>query len=490
MSIMLAQILALMCIFANRMRHKKKYREPEIINDVLVTAAGAEGNAIARVDERVVFIPFAAPGDIVDIKIIKSKKSFAEAQILAIKEKSSDRVEPRCEHFGVCGGCKWQHLSYVAQLKFKQQQVTDNIERIGNVNPEITHPIIGCEKVFEYRNKLEYTFSAHRWLLPEEIHSDSTFVGQPALGFHIPKYFDKVLDIKNCHLQAEPSNVIRLWVKKYAIDHEFSFYNTRLHSGFLRNILIRNTISGELMVIMVFGENKEDEIKEFLSLLKVEFPQISSLWWVINEKLNDTISDLKVNLFSGKEFLTEYLGESEYRISPVSFFQTNSYQALQLYSKVLEFADFKGDENVYDLYTGTGSIAVFVAKHVAKVVGVEYVDTAVEDARMNAKLNGADNTSFVSGDLAKVFTDEFVSIYGMPDVIITDPPRAGMHEKVVLQILKLLPAKIVYVSCNPATQARDLLLLSEKYSLKCVQPVDMFPHTHHVENIALMIRKD
>ncbi|MEI8202854.1 MAG: 23S rRNA (uracil(1939)-C(5))-methyltransferase RlmD [Bacteroidota bacterium] len=472
------------------MRNRKQYREPEFIKDVQVTAAGAEGNAIAKIDERVVFIPFAAPGDVIDIKIIKSKKSFAEAQILEIKQKSEDRVEPKCEHFGVCGGCKWQHLSYAAQLQFKQQQVIDNIERIGNLSPETIYPIIACEKIFEYRNKLEYTFSAHRWLLPEEIHSDVALQGLPALGFHIPKYFDKVLDIKQCHLQAEPSNVIRLWVKKYALEHDFSFYNTRLHEGFLRNLIIRNTIGRELMVIAVFAQNRKEETETFLNLLRDQFPEITSLWWVVNEKLNDTISDLQIDLFHGKAFLTEYLGESEYRISPVSFFQTNSYQALKLYSKVSEFADFKGHETVYDLYTGTGSIAVFIAKQVVKVVGVEYVESAVEDARMNAKINQAENTSFVAGDLAKVFTDEFVAQHGKPDVIITDPPRAGMHEKVIQQILKLLPEKIVYVSCNPASQARDLQLLSEKYILKSIQPIDMFPHTHHVENIALMVLKE
>ena len=471
------------------MRKFKKQRQQEVVQDLMIISAGAEGNAIAKHNEKVVFIPFGAPGDVVDVKITFSKKSFAEGQILTIKEKSPLRIEPRCAHFGVCGGCKWQHVEYATQLEFKQQQVLDNLQRIGNVIPETIFPIIGCEHIFEYRNKLEFTFSAHRWLLPEEINSEDTLRSLPALGFHIPKFFDKVLDIQHCHLQSEPSNAIRLWVKKYALEHEFSFYNTRLHEGFLRNLLIRNTKDGEVMVIMVFAQQRPEEIQEMLQNLLQAFPQITSLSYVINQKMNDTISDLKVELFFGKPYLTEFLGTSAFRISPVSFFQTNSYQAYNLYAKVLELADFQGNENVYDLYTGTGSIALFIAKHVAKVVGVEYVEAAVEDAFVNADLNKIDNAHFIAGDLAKIFTDEFVTSFGNPDVIITDPPRAGMHEKVIQQILKLLPAKIIYVSCNPASQARDLQLLSQSYTLKCIQTVDMFPHTHHVENIALLVRK-
>lgn len=463
-----------------------------IIPDVAVSDAGAEGNAIVRVDGMVVFVPFAVPGDIIDLKIFKKKKNYAEGRVLALKESSPLRVKPVCSHFGICGGCKWQEMNYDAQLLYKHQQVRDNLERLGRVDTSQIRPICGSERIFEYRNKLEFTFSNKRWLAPGE----ERIEGDPgAVGFHVPQVFDKVLPIDRCHLQPEPSNAIRTALRDYALKHDIPFYDIRNHTGFLRNVVIRNTSTGEWMVVVIVAEEHPELLMPMLEYIKTTFPEITSLMYIVNTKLNDSYGDLEPQLYSGQGFITEQMprykgGEPlRFRINPKSFYQTNSEQAYKLYSFVADFADLKGDETVYDLYTGTGTIAQFVAGICRKVVGIEYVEEAILDARANALMNGFDNCTFYAGDMAKVLTDEFVELNGHPDVVITDPPRAGMHEKVVEQLLRMEPQKIVYVSCNPATQARDLALMAEKYSVGRIQPVDMFPHTQHVENVVELLSK-
>ena len=469
----------------------RKRKELPVLEDLTISDVAAEGNAIARADEMVVFIPFGAPGDVADVKIDKKKKSYAEGHIVKLKKPSEIRVEPRCEHFTICGGCRWQHLPYEFQIKCKQQQVYDALTRIARVPfPEIT-PIIGSKQIWEYRNKMEYTFSNKCWLTYEQLNSGLEFPDRDAAGFHIPGAFDKVLDIKKCHLQDDLSNRLRLFIKNFGKENGYSFYDIRACQGFLRTLMIRIATTGEIMAVMVFGENDSEKIKTLLDAVRSEFPQITSLLYVINTKVNDTIADQEILLHSGKMYIEEEMDGLRFRIGPKSFYQTNSRQALVLYTVARNFADLKGDELVYDLYTGTGTIANFVARHCRHVIGIEYVEDAIKDAHINSSINGIDNTEFYAGDMKDVLTDEFISKHGRPDVMIVDPPRAGMHNNVVNVILNAEPEKIVYVSCNPATQARDLALLHVKYDITAVQPVDMFPHTQHVENVvALKLRKE
>lgn len=470
-----------------------KTKQSIILEDVEILEAGAEGMSIARVDGMVVFVPFVVPGDVVDVKIIKKKKNYAEGRVVAVKKYSDKRAELQCPHFGTCGGCKWQNMVYDEQLVAKQKQVKDNLERLGNVDTTYMRPICGSDNQFYYRNKLEYTFSTRRWRTDAELAAGVEDTG--ALGFHIPSLFDKVLSIEHCALQAEPSNAIRLAVRDYAREHELSFYDIRNHTGFLRNLVIRNSTVGEWMVVVVVAERREDLLFPLLDFIHEKFPQITSLQYIINEKFNDSYTDLDVNVYFGKDHMVERMegydgGKTlQFKINPKSFYQTNSLQAQKLYSFVAEFAELQGDETVYDLYTGTGTIALFLAGLCKKVVGIEYVEEAIADAKVNAVFNGYANTEFYAGDMAKVLTDDFVKAHGTPDVVITDPPRAGMHEHVIDQLLAMQPRKIVYVSCNPATQARDLQLLSAKYEVHRIQPVDMFPHTQHVENVAELILK-
>ena len=469
----------------------RKRKELPVLEDLTISDVAAEGNAIARADEMVVFIPFGAPGDVADVKIDKKKKSYAEGHIVKLKKPSEIRVEPRCEHFTICGGCRWQHLPYEFQIKCKQQQVYDALTRIARVPfPEIT-PIIGSKQIWEYRNKMEYTFSNKCWLTYEQLNSGLEFPDRDAAGFHIPGAFDKVLDIKKCHLQDDLSNRLRLFIKNFGKENGYSFYDIRACQGFLRTLMIRIATTGEIMAVMVFGKNDSEKIKTLLDAVRSEFPQITSLLYVINTKVNDTIADQEILLHSGKMYIEEEMDGLRFRIGPKSFYQTNSRQALVLYTVARNFADLKGDELVYDLYTGTGTIANFVARHCRHVIGIEYVEDAIKDAHINSSINGIDNTEFYAGDMKDVLTDEFISKHGRPDVMIVDPPRAGMHNDVVNVILNAEPEKIVYVSCNPATQARDLALLHVKYDITAVQPVDMFPHTQHVENVvALKLRKE
>jgi len=464
-------------------------KELPVLEKVRITDIGAEGNAIARVDNLVVFVPMLIPGDVVDIRVVRKRKKFLEGKVLRFHEYSPDRIAPRCMHFGVCGGCKWQHLPYDRQLVYKEKQVRDNLTRIGKIELSHVNPIIGSSEEFLYRNKLEFTFSDKRWLTTEEVASGEVIGKENAVGFHIPGLFDKVLDITECHLQPEPSNAIRNKVREYAIKNGLSFFDLKEQSGFLRTLLVRNTLSGDVMVIVVFFHEDVEKREGLLDFLTNEFPQITSLMYVINSKKNDSLNDQLPVLYKGNDHLVEEMEGLKFRIGPKSFYQTNTRQALQLYTVARDFAGLTGSETVYDLYTGTGTIAIFVARMAGKVIGVEYVDEAVKDAVVNSEINNITNTSFFSGDMKDILSDSFFEKNGRPDVIITDPPRAGMHEDVVKIIERAAPSKIVYVSCNPATQARDILLLSESYEVTRVQPVDMFPHTHHVENVVLLERK-
>ena len=468
-----------------------------ILEKVEILDAGSEGNAIARVGGMVVFVPFVVPGDVVDIRVTKKKRSFCEGKAIRFHQFSDKRAQPFCTHFGTCGGCKWQHLRYEDQLLYKQKQVEDNLIRIGKLEQSMALPILPSPGEQFYRNKLEYTFSNHRWLTSDDPPGEIPESEMNALGFHIPRLYDKILDIKNCYLQPHPSNAIRLFLKAYAIEHGLSFYDVRKWTGFLRNLIIRNTTTGDLMVILVFREALPDVINTLLEALISVFPEITSAFYVINAKKNDIINDLPLHHYYGKEFMTErmppykpgYPG-TEFRIGPVSFFQTNSRQAVVLYQTAADFAGFLGHETVYDLYTGTGTIANYIAPYVKKVTGIESVEAAIQDAQINAELNGFTNTHFFTGETEKILTPEFILENGKPDIVITDPPRSGMHEKVVRAILSIAPGKIVYVSCNPATQARDIALMTHRYEVVKCQPVDMFPQTQHVENIALLRRRD
>lgn len=461
-----------------------------MLEKVEITGVAAEGKALARVDDKVLFVPFAAPGDILDVKVTKSKRNFMEGAIRRVHKLSSDRVEPFCSHFGLCGGCKWQHLPYEKQLAFKQQQVTDSLSRIGKVpmNEVEVLPIAASDHTRFYRNKLEFTFSNRRWLTPGEIDEDKKISDMDALGFHIPGYFDKVLDIEKCWLQAEPSNAIRLAVKAFAVQEGMSFFDLRTNTGLLRNLIVRNTPDGEVMAVMVFGHDDEAAIKKVMTFIDGAFPGLSTLAWMVNAKVNSSIADLEPRIWRGKAYLEEKMEGLRFQVGPKSFYQTNSTQASKLYSVARSFAGLTGREVVYDLYTGAGTIACFVASKADKVIGIEYVDEAVEHARTNAQINGISNVTFFAGDMAEVFNSELMDKHGYPHVIITDPPRAGMHPKVIKQIIQSGADRIVYVSCNPATQARDIELLAERYVVRKTQAVDMFPHTQHVENVALLER--
>ncbi len=482
-----------------------KKKNLPILEHIEITGVAAEGKALTRLavsgerlavseDGIVCFVPNCVPGDIVDLQVTKKKHSFMEAKVLRIVQPSKVRCEARCKHFGVCGGCKWQILPYEEQLQYKQQQIVDNLTRIGKIElPEIS-PILGSKHIYEYRNKLEFTCADRRWYPWEVIEAaggldkiDSSY----GLGFHIPNAFDKVLDIEECHLMPEINNRIRNSVRAYAREHGMTFYNEHTHEGLLRNLILRNNHKGELMLIVAFGEVISNQPSAFslLEYLHTEFPEIISLLYVENTKFNDTIGDLEVNTYFGQEAIIEEMEGLQFKVGPKSFYQTNTEQAYELYKVAREFAGLTGKELVYDLYTGTGTIANFVARQARQVIGIEYVPEAIEDAKVNSAINSIKNTLFFAGDMKDILNDDFVAQYGRPDVIITDPPRAGMHEDVVNVILNAEPKRIVYVSCNPATQARDLALLDAKYKVTKVQPVDMFPHTQHVENVVLLTVK-
>ncbi len=462
-------------------------RSLPIYRDIKIEGVAAEGKAITRIDDIVVFVPYCVPGDVVDLQVTKKKHSFMEARVIAYKSYAPQRCQPVCKHYGTCGGCKWQILPYPEQLRYKQQQVVDNLTRIGKVQlPEI-RPIMGSEKVYHYRNKLEFTFADHQWLTTEEMKAGVPF--QPGLGFHMPNCFDKVMQVDECHLMDPLNDAIRNGVYRFAVEHGMTFYNEHSHTGQLRNLMIRNNEQGEYMVVVVFGDELTKEGEGLLQYLRDEFKQIISLQYVINEKFNDTIGDLEVHVFYGQEAIIEQMEGLRFKVGPKSFYQTNTEQAYELYKVVREFAGLTGKELVFDLYTGTGTIANFVAKKAKQVIGIEYVPEAIEDAKLNAAFNGLTNTLFFAGDMKDILTQAFVNEYGKPDVIITDPPRAGMHEDVINTILFAAPERIVYVSCNPATQARDLNLLDGAYEVVAVQPVDMFPHTQHVENVVLLKKR-
>ena len=461
-----------------------------ILENVLIEAVAAEGKAIAKVDGTVVFVQFAVPGDIVDVRITKKKKNYMEGCILRIVKPSEKRLEPFCSHFGVCGGCKWQPLPYEMQLQAKQQQVYDQLVRIGHLDiPEI-QPIIPSEKTVFYRNKLEFTFSSRRWIEAGEDPESLTPAERQGLGFHVGRFFDKVLDIKHCWLQEEPSDSIRLFIKRYALEHNLEFFDIREHRGFLRNMIVRNNLKGDVMLILCFYHEDAAARTALLDAVSDAFPRITSLWYVINGKANDSISDLDCILYKGEDAIYEEMEGLRFKIGPKSFYQTNSLQAYRLYSTARDFADLKGNETVYDLYTGTGTIAQFISKHAARVIGIEYVPEAIADARINAENNGITNCEFFAGDMKDVLTPGFIEEHGKPDVIILDPPRAGIHPDVAGVILDASPKRIVYVSCNPASQARDLAILAGKYEITAVRPVDMFPHTHHVENVCALRLRD
>lgn len=481
----------------------RKKKPLPLLEGIEITGVAAEGKALARVPLRedddskiVIFIPFGAPGDVADVQLDRKKHSFAEGHIVNLITPSPERIEARCRHFGLCGGCKWQHLPYEAQLRFKQQQVTDALERIAKVElPEIS-PILGSEDVWRYRNKMEYTFSCKKWRSWEDIKSGKEFNDSPnALGFHIPGAFDKVLHIDECFLQSELGDRIRNGLFSFADREGLSFYDIRQNSGLLRSVMFRILTTGEVMVCIQFGENDPEGIRKVMDYLKTEFPEITSLLYVINLKANDTIGDQEVISWAGPDFVEERMGDLRFRINAKSFYQTNSRQAERLYEVTRRLAgldSFSEDEKkplVYDLYTGTGTIANYVASGARQVIGIEYVEAAIEDARLNSQVNGIDNTLFYAGDMKDILTDEFVERHGRPEVMIIDPPRAGMHEDVIKVIMNAEPDRIVYVSCNPATQARDLALLDSKYRVTAVQPVDMFPHTHHVENVVRLDRR-
>lgn len=463
-----------------------KKKNLPLLKDITITGIAAEGKALTRIDDMVVFVPYCVPGDIVDLQVTKKKHSFMEARVERIVKPSEERCEAVCKHYGVCGGCKWQILPYPAQLRYKQQQVTDNLTRIGKVKlPEIS-PILGSKHIYAYRNKLEFTFADRKWLSWDEIHSaggldqiDNSY----GLGFHITNCFDKVLDIEECHLMPDINNRIRNGIRRFARDHAMTFYNEHTHQGQLRTLILRANHKGEIMLILSFGEPLDDNGFALLEWLHSEFPEIVSLQYVVNTKYNDTIGDLDIQVFFGADHIMEEMEGLQFKVGPKSFYQTNTEQAYELYKVARDFAELTGEELVFDLYTGTGTIANFVAKQAKQVIGIEYVPEAIEDAKVNAKLNLLDNTLFFAGDMKDILNEDFITQYGRPDVIITDPPRAGMHEDVVKTILFAEPRRIVYVSCNPATQARDLALLDEKYEVTKVQPVDMFPHTQHVENV-------
>lgn len=468
----------------------RKDRKPQpIYPSVEIVDIAAEGKAIAKIDNMIVFIPFVVPGDIVDLQLSRKKKNYAEGKPIRFEKYSDIRTEAFCEHFGVCGGCKWQILPYEEQLRYKQKQVEDNLTRIGKIDLPKIKPILGSEKTTFYRNKLEYTFSNKKWLTWDQVKSGETFDNMNALGFHIPGCFDKVLEINKCWLQEDVSNQLRNFIRDYCYEKEYTFFDLRNRGGLMRTLIIRTSSTGELMVIVVFYDDDKEKHEDVLNAIAEKFPQITSLLYIINQKANDTITDQEVLTWKGNDYIYEEMEGLKFKIGPKSFYQTNSEQAYNLYKITRDFAGLTGDELVYDLYTGTGTIANFVARNARKVVGIEYVEDAIEDAKFNSQNNKIENTLFYAGDMKDILTQDFINEHGKPDVIITDPPRAGMHDNVIEAILFAEPEKVVYVSCNPATQARDLNLLDAKYKVEKVQPVDMFPHTHHVENVVLLIKK-
>jgi len=471
------------------MKSNKNKKTLPLIEKAPVSGIASEGKAIVRHNDLVIFVPYVVPGDIVDIQLTRKRNSYAEGKAVFFHTCSPQRQKAFCEHYGVCGGCQWQILPYQEQLRYKQQQVTDCLTRIGKIElPEVL-PIAGSAQTEFYRNKLEFTFSNKRWMTEEEIQSGETFDNPNALGFHIPGMFDKVLDINTCWLQNPISNRIRNEIKSFALKNDFPFFDLRNRSGLLRNMIIRTSTAGEVMLIVIFFEDDPLRREMLLSHLSDQFPEITSLLYIINGKANDTITDLEVFRFKGKDYIIEEMEGLKFKIGPKSFFQTNSEQAYNLYRITRDFAGLTGKERVYDLYTGTGTIANFLAKNALQVIGIEYVPEAIDDARINSEINGITNTLFFAGDMKDLLNEAFIEEYGRPDVIITDPPRAGMHDNVIKTILFAEPQRIVYVSCNPATQARDLNLLDVRYKVKKVQPVDMFPHTHHVENVVLLEKK-
>ena len=461
----------------------KRRKDYPLIEGLHITTLAAEGKAMGKVDNQVVFVPMTVPGDVVDVQVRKHHRRFMEATVVRFIEKSPLRVEPFCEHFGVCGGCKWQSLPYEEQLNQKTKQVEDQLVRIGHLDIPEVRPCLGSERTREYRNKLEFTFADKRWLTYEEIAEGGDIATTPAVGFHIPGCFDKVLDIRKCHLQVDLSNRIRLATKQFCIDNGYSFHNARAHEGLMRTMVIRTASTGEVMVIVVFNENDTERINALMSHLRDMFPEITSLIYMINEKWNDSLGDREPICFAGKDHIIEEMEGLKFKVGPKSFYQTNSEQAYELYKVTRDFADLKPTDTLYDLYTGTGTIANFCARRAKRVVGVEYVPEAIEDAKVNSMINSIDNTTFYAGDMKDVLSDDFIKCNGQPDVIILDPPRAGVDERVIEVIKRAAPQRMVYVSCNPSTQARDLALLSDMYTIEAVQPVDMFPHTHHVENV-------
>ncbi len=465
-----------------------KRKQDIILENVTIEAVAAEGKALAHVDGAVVFVQFAVPGDVVDIKVTKKKKNYMEGYILRIVQPSEHRLEPFCKYFGVCGGCKWQPLPYSMQLEAKQRQVYDQLVRIGHLNVPEIQPIIGSDKTQLYRNKLEFTFSRRRWIYENENPDELSETERLGLGFHVGRFFDKVLDIDRCHLQPSPSDEIRNFIRAYAIEHKLSFFDIREHTGFLRTMVIRTTEKGDVMLIVCFYHEDARARTALLDAVAAEFPQITSLYYVINGKANDSISDQECVLYKGEEAIYEEMEGLKFKIGPKSFYQTNTEQAHKLYSTAREFAALTGREVVYDLYTGTGTIAQFVSRQAAKVVGIEYVPEAIEDAKVNAENNGISNCEFYAGDMKDVLTADFIAEHGRPDVIILDPPRAGIHPDVAKVILEAAPDRMVYVSCNPASQARDLAILCGQYEITAVRPVDMFPQTHHVENVVALKR--
>lgn len=468
----------------------RKQSDKIIFKELTVLDAGAKGVSVAKAEDgRVIFIPNVVPGDIVDVQTFKKRKSYFEGKAIHFHQYSKDRVEPKCSHFGVCGGCKWQNMQYEKQLYYKNNEVYNHLKRIGKIELPDFEPILGSEKQFYYRNKMEFSFSDSRWLTENEIQQEATFTNRNALGFHIPKMWDKILDIEHCYLQEDPSNAIRNSIKTFANEHEIPFYNARNQSGVLRTLMIRTSSTGEIMVLLQFFKEEKNMREALLNHIKTTFPSINSLLYVINEKGNDTLYDQEIKLFHGRDYILEEMEGLHFSVNAKSFYQTNSEQAYELYKITRDFAGLTGNEIVYDLYTGTGTIAQFVSKKAKKVVGVEAVPEAISEAKENAKRNNIDNCSFFVGDMKVIFTDNFIQQNGKPDVIITDPPRDGMHADVVQQLLNVAPEKIVYVSCNSATQARDLAILDALYKVTRVRPVDMFPQTHHVENVVLLEKK-
>ena len=471
----------------------RKKKPLPLLENITITGVAAEGKAIAKVDNLVVFVPYAVPGDVVDLQVRRKKHSYAEAEVVKFHRYSEQRATPFCQHFGVCGGCKWQCLPYEEQLRYKQQQVVDNLTRIGKIElPEVS-PILGSRHTQCYRNKLEFGFSNKKWLTFEEVASGTKFEVMDAVGFHIPGAFDKILDIDTCFLMDDINNRLRNGIRSYALSHQLTFFDLRAQTGLLRNMMVRTSATGEVMLLLQFcirSAEEEQQSRDLLAHIHETFPEVTSLLWVNNLKCNDTIGDLEVHTYAGTDFIYETMENLRFKVGPKSFYQTNTEQAYELYKVARQFAGLTGSELVYDLYTGTGTIANFVAHQARQVIGIEYVTEAIEDAKENARINGLDNTLFYAGDMKDILNRDFIDCHGRPDVIITDPPRAGMHTDVVNTILFASPRRIVYVSCNPATQARDLALLDSQYRVVAVQPVDMFPQTHHVENVVLLEKRE